>query len=245
MEEAERLDRLVTNLLELAKFEGGTPEIRKRLEPLDEIVEASLARLHGRLGNRPVNAHVPQEVPMVPMEPVLIQQVLTNLLENALRYTPESSPIEVEATSDGERARVEVRDHGPGIVEAEAPRLFERFYRGRAGGTRDGGVGLGLTICRAIVEAHGGSISISNHADGGAVAGFSLPLASTKEGLVVNAALRVLVIEDEAHMRRFLRTTLAHNGYDVVDVATGRPSPGTRVLRGSQRRSCSISDSPT
>ena len=182
VEEAARLDQLVTNVLELAKFEGGAIEIKKRPEPLDEIVETCLSRLHGRLGNRPLSAHVPQEVPMVPMDPVLIQQVIVNLLENAIRYTPESSPIEVEVSRVGDEAIVQVKDRGPGIDEEESKRLFDRFYRGRSAAALDGGAGLGLTICRSIVEAHGGTISIANRPDGGACARFSLPLGRAEVG---------------------------------------------------------------
>jgi two-component system sensor histidine kinase KdpD len=105
-----------------------------------------------------------------------MQQVLVNLLENAMRYTPDGTPVEIEATRDGDVVVVEVRDHGPGIVEGESERLFERFYRGSATPPRDGGVGLGLTICRAIVRAHGGTISLANRVQGGAVARLVLPL---------------------------------------------------------------------
>jgi two-component system sensor histidine kinase KdpD len=107
-----------------------------------------------------------------------MQHVLVNLLENALRYTPEGTPVEIEAAHEGDSVVVEVRDSGPGIRDEEAERLFERFYRGSAHSARDGGVGLGLAICRAIVDAHGGRISLRNRAPSGAVARFELPLGS-------------------------------------------------------------------
>jgi two-component system sensor histidine kinase KdpD len=115
---------------------------------------------------------------MVPIDAVLIQQVLVNLLENALRYTSEGTPLEIEVTCDAEQVTVEVRDRGPGIREEEAERLFERFYRGQPQSSRDGGVGLGLTICRAIVRAHGGTIALTNRDKGGAVARLTLPLSA-------------------------------------------------------------------
>jgi K+-sensing histidine kinase KdpD len=177
-EEATRLNQLVTNILDAARLEGGRVAIKKRPEPLDEVVEAALARLHGRFGERPVKSRIPQAIPMVPMDAVLIQQVLVNLLENALKYSAAKSPLEVEAIREGATASVEVRDRGPGIQNEEASKLFERFYRGSGTRGRDGGVGLGLTICRAIVEAHGGDISIRNRDGGGAVAKFTLPLGS-------------------------------------------------------------------
>jgi two-component system sensor histidine kinase KdpD len=176
VEEAARLDQLVTNLLGVARLEGGSVEIRKRPEPLDEVVEAALGRLHGRLGERPVQSHVPQAIPMVSMDAFLIAQVLVNLLENALRYSSDRSPVEVEAIHCGDCVAIEVRDRGPGIQDEEAERLFQRFYRGKSTTARDGGVGLGLTICRAMVNAHGGKIAIHNREGGGAVARFTLPL---------------------------------------------------------------------
>jgi two-component system sensor histidine kinase KdpD len=178
VEEAAHLDQLVTNLLEVARLEGGPINIRKRPEPLDEVVEAALSRLRVRIGDRSVRSRVPEEIPMVPIDAVLIQQVLVNLLENALRYTSEGTPLEIEATCDAHQVTVEVRDRGPGIREEEAERLFERFYRGQPQSSRDGGVGLGLTICRAIVRAHGGTIALINREKGGAIARLTLPLSA-------------------------------------------------------------------
>jgi two-component system, OmpR family, sensor histidine kinase KdpD len=145
---------------------------------LDEVVEAALSRLRGRLGDRPVRSRVPEEIPMVPIDAVLIQQVLVNLLENALRYTSDGTPLEIEATCTAAQVTVEVRDRGPGIREEEAERLFERFYRGEGQSPRDGGVGLGLTICRAIMRAHGGTIALVNRHEGGAIARLTLPLTT-------------------------------------------------------------------
>jgi len=178
VEEAAHLDQLVTNLLEVTRLDGGPIEIHRRPEPLDEVVEAALSRLRGRLGDRPVRSRVPEEIPMVPIDAVLMQQVLVNLLENALRYTSDGTPLEIEATCTGTHVMLEVRDRGPGIREEEAERLFERFYRGEGQAPRDGGVGLGLTICRAIVHAHGGTIALLNRTDGGATARVTLPLAT-------------------------------------------------------------------
>jgi two-component system sensor histidine kinase KdpD len=113
---------------------------------------------------------------MVPMDAVLIRQVLVNLLENALRHAPGDSPLEIEALPGAGVVTVEVRDRGPGIGSDDAEHLFDRFERGSAADRRDGGVGLGLTICREIVRAHGGRISIENREGGGALVRFILPL---------------------------------------------------------------------
>lgn len=176
VEEAERLDELVTNLLDVARLDGGAVVVRKRAEPLDEVVEAALSRLQGRLGDRAVRSRIPEEIPMVPMEAVLVQHVLVNLLENALRHAPGDSPIEIEASATTGLVTVEVRDRGPGIGTDDADHLFDRFQRGTLANRRDGGMGLGLTICREIVRAHGGRISIENREGGGAVVRFVLPL---------------------------------------------------------------------
>jgi K+-sensing histidine kinase KdpD len=177
VEEAERLNQLITNLLDVARLDGGPSSLRKRLEPLDEVIEIALGRLAGRLRGRQVRTRVPAEVPMVPMDPMLIEQVLVNLLENALRYTPDGSALEIDVEAHSGTVIVELRDQGPGIREGESELLFQRFQRGDLPRVGDGGVGLGLTICRAILRAHGGVISIANRADlPGAVVRFSLPL---------------------------------------------------------------------
>jgi K+-sensing histidine kinase KdpD len=179
VEESQRLNQLVTNLLEVARLEHGAIEAKKRPEPLEEVVEAALGRVRGRLGARPVITRIPPEIPMIPMDAVLLEQVFVNLLENAIRYTPEGSPLEIEAESQGAHARVELRDRGPGVSDSERDLLFERFYRGTRSPS-EGGVGLGLTICRAILDAHGGTIDIANREHGGAVVRLCLPLSPTQ-----------------------------------------------------------------
>ncbi|HEX4341012.1 MAG TPA: ATP-binding protein [Polyangiaceae bacterium] len=180
VEESERLDQLVTNLLDVARLEGGAVALRKRSEAIEEVVEAALGRMGGRLAEHPIKTSITVGVPMVPMDPMLIRQVFVNLFENVLRYTPLGSPIEIDARLAGRFVEVRVSDRGPGIPGEEPARLFERFHRGSASGRRDGGMGLGLTICRAIVEAHGGSISIANRDEGGAIVHFTLPLTPEK-----------------------------------------------------------------
>ncbi len=175
VEESQRLNQLVTNLLDVARLEHGAIEVKKRPEPLEEVVAAALDRVRGRLGERKVRTRVPAEVPLIPMDPVLLEQVFVNLLENAIRYTPERSPLEIEARPAPGAVVIEVRDEGPGVSEAERERLFERFVRG-SHERGDGGVGLGLTICRAIVEAHGGSIGIYNREVRGALVRMELPV---------------------------------------------------------------------
>jgi K+-sensing histidine kinase KdpD len=175
VEESERLNQFVTNLLDVARLDHGAITVKKRPEALEEVVDAALGRVRGRLGERRVRTRVPPEVPMIPMDAVLLEQVFVNLLENAIRYTPALSPLEIEARPVAGAVVVEVRDEGPGVNEAERERLFERFFRG-SHERADGGAGLGLTICRAIVEAHGGSIGIYNREVRGALVRLELPL---------------------------------------------------------------------
>jgi two-component system sensor histidine kinase KdpD len=116
---------------------------------------------------------LPEDLPLVPFDPLLIEQVLTNLLENAVRYTPEGTPLELAASVREKALLVELADRGPGILPGQEERIFDKFVRGHGGGA---GVGLGLTICRAIVAAHGGRIWAENRPGGGAVFRFTLPL---------------------------------------------------------------------
>jgi len=114
------------------------------------------------------------------MDALLIEQVLVNLLDNALKYTHDGTPIDISAGTKDNRLVVEVADRGPGIPEADLPRLFEKFYRGPQKETKSG-AGLGLSICKGIIEIHGGTISAENGPEGGALFRFTLPLAETKK----------------------------------------------------------------
>jgi two-component system sensor histidine kinase KdpD len=173
-DEAERLSRLVGNLLDMTRFESGAVELRRDFYPLEEIVGAALQRLERQLEGREVRAVVPGDLPPVYGDDVLLGQVVLNLIENALKYTPKGTPLEVEARAEGDGVVLEIRDRGPGIAEGEEQRIFEKFYR--AGGKGVRGAGLGLAICRAIVQAHQGSIEAMNREGGGAVFRMRLPV---------------------------------------------------------------------
>jgi two-component system, OmpR family, sensor histidine kinase KdpD len=173
-EEAERLNRLVQNLLEMTRLESGALQLRREWHPLEEVIGAALSRLGKELGDRRVETRVPPDLPLVPLDDVLIEQVLVNLLDNAVKYTPGGSPLRIMATSTGEAITVEVADHGPGLPRGEEDRVFEKFYRAIPGGR---GAGLGLAICQGIVKAHGGNIWAQNLPEGGVAFLFTLPLA--------------------------------------------------------------------
>ena len=153
-DEAGRLDRLLSNLLDMTKLEAGAMHLHKDWYGLDEVVGAALARVESRLGQRTVKTTFPPDLPLVRVDGVLIEQVFVNLLENAAKYTPPQSPIEVTASVKGDVLVAEVSDRGPGIPPGEETKIFDKFYRLHP--QREGGVGLGLTICRGIIESHGG-----------------------------------------------------------------------------------------
>ncbi len=173
-DEAERMGRLVANLLDITRLESGV-ELRRDGYPLEEIVGSVLRRMERQLRNRPIQTRLPENLPLVYVDDVLLGQLLVNLLENANKYTPEGTAIEVVAEADAGAVVLEIRDRGPGFAEGDERRIFEKFYRRGMTGVR--GVGLGLPICRAIAEAHRGTIEAYNRTGGGAAFRIRLPLA--------------------------------------------------------------------
>jgi two-component system sensor histidine kinase KdpD len=176
-EEAGRLNRLVRNLLDMTRLESGSVQIRKEWHPLEEIVGVAVARVEPLLSGHPLTVDVAADVPLVPLDDILIEQVLINLLENAAKHTPPGTAVHVRAATADGGILVEVGDTGPGIPAGEESRIFEKFYRGP--GAAPHGAGLGLAICRGVVEAHGGRIWAENRPDKGAAFRFTLPLAGS------------------------------------------------------------------
>jgi two-component system, OmpR family, sensor histidine kinase KdpD len=173
-EEAERLNRLVQNLLEMTRLESGALQLRKDLHPPEEVIGAALSRLGKRLGERRITTRVPPDLPLVAMDDVLIEQVLVNLLDNAIKYTPAGSPLDIIATATDENLTIEVADRGPGLPAGREDKVFEKFYQTDPGEGR--GAGLGLAICQGIVRAHGGRIWAQNLPGAGVAFLFTLPL---------------------------------------------------------------------
>jgi two-component system sensor histidine kinase KdpD len=174
-EEAERLNRLVGNLLDMTRLASGALRPKKEWHPLDELVGVALNRLEARLQAREVTVNLPSELPPLPIDAVLVEQVLINLIENAIKYTPLGSPIELSAVAISGGVEISVSDRGPGIPLAQRGQIFEKFQRLKPDAS-DGGTGLGLAICRGIVEAHGGHIGVDDRAGGGAVFRFVIPI---------------------------------------------------------------------
>ncbi len=181
-EEAERLNRLVQNLLEMTRLESGSLQLKKEWHPLEEVVGAALHRLGKRLAGRRVSTRVPPDLPLVTIDDVLIEQVLVNLLDNALKYTPPASPISILATATDQAVTVEVADRGSGLPPGEENKVFEKFYRGHPGDGR--GTGLGLAICQGIIRAHGGRIWAQNLPEGGVAFLFTLPITDSPPAVV-------------------------------------------------------------
>jgi two-component system sensor histidine kinase KdpD len=184
-EEADRLNRLVQNLLEMTRLESGALQLHTEWHPVEEVVGAALGRFEKALGRRPITTRVPSELPLVPMDDVLIEQVLINLIDNVLKYTPADGPIEVTAEGGEGTVLIEVADRGPGLPAGEERRIFEKFHRGEGGPTARG-AGLGLAICRGIVRAHGGRIWAENRPGGGIAIRFTLPVKEAPPILTEN-----------------------------------------------------------
>ncbi|MDD4890552.1 MAG: DUF4118 domain-containing protein, partial [Phycisphaerae bacterium] len=174
-DESNRLSLLVENLLSITRIESGAIVVNKQWNSLEEVVGSALARLRRPLEGRTITTNLPTDLPLVQLDGVLVEQVLINLLENAGKYAPADRPIDVIARVQGAAMVMEVADRGPGLAEADLERVFEKFYRGPGQGILRG-AGLGLPICRAIVQVHGGRIWAEHRSGGGTRFLFSLPL---------------------------------------------------------------------
>ncbi len=182
LDESKRMHRLVTNLLDITRLESGAVTVKKAWTPLEEVVGLALNRMEEALAGRQVNVDLPVELPLVPLDEVLMEQVLVNLLDNAVKHTSAGSPIEVRAWSTGSSVTLVVADGGPGLAEGDEERIFSKLVRGSRHGSEPG-AGLGLAICRGIVEAHGGRIQAANRSQGGAQFLVTLPLEGPPPGL--------------------------------------------------------------
>jgi len=179
-EEADRLNALVSDLLDLSRIEGGSLKVRREIIDLAELITEAAQSAHPKPGDR-LETHVPADLPPIFADPRHIKVVLRNLIENAVKYGGEDSPVRVSVTAEPEQIVVRVEDEGPGIPPEHVPHVFESFYRVEGGLTRQAsGAGLGLAICRGFVEAHGGKIWVEPRAKGACVA-FSLPRIALDE----------------------------------------------------------------
>jgi two-component system sensor histidine kinase KdpD len=189
-EETDRLTRLVANLLDMSRIQAGALAPHRSATPLDELIGAVAARLAPMFADHPLTLDTADGLPLVDVDYLLIEQVLTNLLENAARHTPPGTAVTLRAAlaasaasvasgagASGAEVEVAVVDHGPGVPEEERDRIFDEFYRPGAEGRGPAGAGMGLAIVKAIVEAHGGRIRVEPTPGGGATFAFRLPVA--------------------------------------------------------------------
>ena len=173
-DEAERLNRLVGNLLEMTRLESGQVQVKRDWQPLEEVIGSALGRMERALAEHPISTAIPGDLPLAPIDGVLIEQVLINLLDNAAKHTPPSTPIALGVTAAPDALTVTVADGGPGVAPGEEALIFERFHR--AVGAIGSGSGLGLAVCQGIVQAHGGRIHAANRPGGGLEIAFTLPI---------------------------------------------------------------------
>ncbi len=179
--EAERLHRVVSNMLELGRLRAGERHLRRAEGPIDEVIDSVIARLRPSLLERHIEIRVPADLPEVSMDVIQMDQVLTNLIENAIKFSPPGSPLSVSAIGGPSSIRVTVSDHGEGVPKEDRERIFEPFERGQSDGS---GTGLGLAIARAIVLEHGGRIWVNDSPTRGAAFTFELPVIDPREASV-------------------------------------------------------------
>ncbi len=175
-DKAREMSELISNVLDLMSFEVGKVHLHRDWQRIGDLVGAAVARLGGRFGDRPIDVILPAELPSVYVDATLVTRVLVNLLENAIKHTPAKTRITVSAGLEGEAMRIVVDDNGLGLPP-DPERLFAKFQRGRDD-SNAGGAGLGLALCRAIINAHGGHISAMQRPGGGARFMFTLPTAA-------------------------------------------------------------------
>lgn len=180
---ADRMDRVVANLLDTARLETGTLKLKTDWCDMEDIIGAALRRLQDRLKDRPLRVEAPDAISLLQADCVLIEQVIINIIDNALKYSPPGSALELGIEQLGRQIRLAVADRGVGIPEADLAKVFDKFYRAQHREIRASGTGLGLSICKGIVEAHGGEIWAEKRTGGGTVVSFTLPLEPPeKEG---------------------------------------------------------------
>ena len=174
-DEATHMNEVVTNLLDMTRLASGAKALKREWSSISELAGSALHRLDERARNHAVHVDLPHDLPLALLDAALIEQVFVNIIENALKYTAAGSRIDITAEVESGAIRIRIADDGPGFPSKIETRVFDKFYRGHEQDSR-AGVGLGLTLAKAIIEAHGGSIVARNAARGGAEIAFTLPL---------------------------------------------------------------------
>jgi len=179
-EESDHLNHLIEEAIEMARLDAGEIVLEIEPHPIREVVEAAIEDSKNALANHRVELRLPESLPLVPMDPVRIREVLTQLLDNAVKYSPPDGPIVISSEVSGRFLVTSVADRGAGIDSFEQALIFDKFYRGREHRYHVQGTGMGLAICKAIVEAHGGTMGVISQVGSGSVFYFNLPLPPEK-----------------------------------------------------------------
>jgi two-component system sensor histidine kinase KdpD len=176
LEEAQKLNRFITNLVEISRLESGIETIRTEAVSFHDLIASALKSLHPLIGKQRFSIHCATHFPILKVNPALMELVFLNLLENAIKYGPADGEVKIITTFNANGATIDIDDDGDGIPQSEREAIFVKFYRSKHGDRKIAGTGLGLYICRGIVQAHGGSITAINPHDGkGACVSISLP----------------------------------------------------------------------
>jgi two-component system sensor histidine kinase KdpD len=173
--EAQQMTELVTNLLDMARLQAGGIKLKKDWQSIEEIVGSACMQLHRVMTTKKLIISIPANLPLCECDPILIQRVIVNLLDNAAKFTPTGSTISVSATAGNNEMTIVIEDNGPGLPLGQEAKIFDKFARGEIESNKPG-VGLGLALCKTIIEAHGGKISAENRVDGGTRFTLTLPL---------------------------------------------------------------------
>jgi two-component system sensor histidine kinase KdpD len=174
-EETDRLNRLVGEAAEMSQLDSGMFTLEKRPYSIRQAVDAALQEIKTAIQPHPISISTPEDLPLVMMDPQRIAEVLLHLIQNAAKYSPPESPIQISANVEGNYLVCAIADHGPGIDSFEQSLIFDKFYRGRNQRYLAHGTGMGLAICKTIIEAHGGTIGVVSQLGKGSVFSFSLP----------------------------------------------------------------------
>ncbi len=179
VDESQRLARLVENLLHMTRLSSGKVQINRQWQPVEEVVGSALHRLDHVLTDREVKVQIEGDLPLVHGDDILLETILVNLIDNALKYSPNHSPIEIQSERVSGGIAIQVADRGCGILPGDEEKIFEKFNRGSGPNTDRRGTGLGLAICDAIVRAHKGTITASHRPGGGTIVRFTIPNETT------------------------------------------------------------------
>ena len=229
-EESQRLNRLVGNLLDMTRLEAGAVRLSRAPCDIQDVIGSAIAQLAERLAEHPVRAKIHSDLPLVSADFVLLTQVLVNLFDNSVKYSPSGTTIQVNARQQDDNILIQVSNAGPDIPASDLERVFDKFYRVEKP-DQVSGTGLGLAICKGIVEVHGGRIWADNRPEGGPIFSILLPVnpPEGEDDRMTDKGARILVVDDDRSIRRFLRAALTAHDFTIFEAATGEEALAASV----------------